>query len=57
MIQKCENYRGMSVTSIFSKIYGRLLAKLVESEYQNTKMEEEQSGFRAGRPCLDNIFA
>ena len=57
MIQKCENYRGMSVTSIFSKIYGRLLTKLVESEYQNTKMEEEQSGFRAGRPCLDNIFA
>ena len=57
MIQKCENYRGMSVTSIFSKIYGRLLAKLVESEYQNTKMEEEQSRFRAGRPCLDNIFA
>jgi hypothetical protein len=46
--RKCENYRGMSVTSTFSRIYGRILAKLVELEYKNMEMEEE-SGFRAGR--------
>ena len=27
--RKCENYRGISVTSTFSRIYGRILAKLV----------------------------
>jgi hypothetical protein len=46
--RKCENYRGISVTSTFSRIYGCILAKLVESENKNMEMEE-QSGFRAGR--------
>ena len=38
--RKCENYRGISVTSIFSGTCGRILAKLVESEYKNMEMEE-----------------
>ena len=50
-----KNYRGISVTSTFGKIYGRMLAKLVESEYQDMEMEEK-SGFRAGRSCIDNMF-
>ena len=53
--RKSENYRGISVMSTFSRIYGRILAKLVESEYQNMEMKE-QSGFRPGRSCIDNIF-
>ena len=53
--RKCENYREISVTSTFSRIYGHILAKLVELEYKNAEMEE-QSGFRAGRSCIDNIF-
>ena len=53
--RKCENYRGISVTSTFGRIYGRILAKLLELEYNNVEMEE-QSGFRFGRPCIDNIF-
>ena len=53
--RKCENYRGILVTSTFSRICGRILAKLVESEYKNMEMEE-QSGFQAGRSCIDNIF-
>jgi hypothetical protein len=28
--RKCDNYRGISVTSTFSRIYGRILAKFVE---------------------------
>ena len=52
--RKCENYRGILVTRTFSRIYGRILAKLVESEYKNMGMEE-QSGLRAGRSCIDNI--
>jgi hypothetical protein len=50
--RKCEKYRGISVTSTYGRIYGRILAKLVESEYRNMEMEE-QSGFRAGRSCID----
>jgi len=53
--RKCENYRGISVTNTFSRIYGRILAKLIELEYKNMEMEE-QLGFRAGRSCVDNIF-
>jgi hypothetical protein len=53
--RKCENYRGISVTNKFSRIYGRILVKLVELEYKNMEMEE-QSGFRAGRSCINNIF-
>jgi len=41
--RKCENYRGISVTSTFSRIYGHILAKLVESEYKNMEMEEQSS--------------
>jgi len=41
---KCENYRGILVTSTFSRIYGRILAKLVELEHKNMEMEE-QAGF------------
>jgi len=53
--RKFENYKGISVTSTFSRIYGHIMAKLVESEYKNMEMEE-QSGFRAGRSCIDNTF-
>jgi hypothetical protein len=32
--RKCENYRGISVTSTFSRIYEQILAKLVEIEQE-----------------------
>jgi len=53
--RKCENYIGISVTSTFSRIYGRILAKLIELEFKNMEMKE-QADFRAGRSCIDNIF-
>jgi hypothetical protein len=53
--RKCENYRGILVTSTFSKIYGRILAKLVELEHKNMEIKE-QAGFRAERSCIDKIF-
>jgi hypothetical protein len=43
-VRKCENYRGISVTSTFSRIYGQILAKFVELEHKNMEMEE-QAGF------------
>jgi hypothetical protein len=36
--RKCDNYRRISVTSTFSRIYGRILAKLLELEYKNVEM-------------------
>jgi len=53
--RECENYRGISVTNTFSRIYGRIFAKLVELEHKNMEMEE-RARFRAGRSCIDNIF-
>jgi len=36
-----------------SRLYGKILRDLTEEE---NKDEEEQSGFRTGRTCTDNIF-
>lgn len=49
----CGNYRGISVTSSVGRLYGRILKKRIELEYREI---EEQSGFRAGRSCMDNIY-
>ncbi|XP_030748216.1 uncharacterized protein LOC115876544 [Sitophilus oryzae] len=51
-----NNYRGISVTSTMSRLYGRILRNLIEEEYSSYE-EEEQNGFRSGRSCTDNIFA
>lgn len=48
-------YRGISATSTISRVYGRILRDLIEDEYRNIE-EEEQSGFRAGRSCIDDVF-
>lgn len=54
-IRNCENYRGITVTSTCSRLYGRILKNLIEQEYQGSG-GEEQCGFRAGRSCMDHIF-
>ena len=50
-----RKYQKSGRLSTFSRIYGCILAKLVESEYQNMEMEK-QSGFQAGSSCIDKIF-
>ncbi|XP_030759056.1 uncharacterized protein LOC115884573 [Sitophilus oryzae] len=50
----CSNYRGISVTSAMSRLYGRIIRDLIEEDYR--EKEEEQNGFRAGRSCTDNVF-
>ena len=49
----CQNYRGISVTSAMGRLYGRILKHRIETNIEDI---EEQSGFRAGRSCIDNIF-
>lgn len=49
----CDNYRGISVTASIGRLYGRILKNRIE---QSVEISEEQSGFRSGRSCVDNIF-
>jgi len=51
--EDCSSYRGISVTSVTNRLYGKILRDLIEDE---NKDEEEQSGFRTRRSCTDNIF-
>jgi hypothetical protein len=44
--KKCDNYRAISVTSTFSRLFGRLVRDLIETEYIDNEAEE-QAGFRA----------
>jgi hypothetical protein len=53
--KKCDNYRAISVTSTFSRLFRRTVRDLTENEYSD-KEAEEQAGFRAGRSCNDNTF-
>lgn len=51
--KQCRNYRGICVQSSVSRIIGRLVRDKLEEQYI-TPME--QTGFTAGRSCMDNIF-
>ncbi|XP_049809026.1 uncharacterized protein LOC126252198 [Schistocerca nitens] len=52
---ECKNYRGITVTNTFSRLYGRIIKYLLEQEYKE-KEPEEQAGFRVGRSTIDHIF-
>lgn len=52
--KECKNYRGISVIATVGRLYGRILKERLED---NITIEEEQSGFTAGRSCVDNIFS
>ena len=51
-LQKCDNWRGISLLDVVGKVYGRVVQKRLQviAEYQS------QSGFRKGRGCCDMIF-
>ena len=44
-----------TVTATFSRLYGRILKDFIEEEIR-MRESEEQSGFRAGRSRMNNIF-
>lgn len=50
----CDNYRGIAVISSVGRLYGRILKGRVETQIKEI---EEQSGFRPGRSCIDNLFS
>ena len=52
---ECRNSRGISLLSVPGKVYGRILIERV-IENSDGQVGEEQSGFRIGRSCADQIF-
>ena len=52
----CDNWRGITLLSIPSKVFCRILLKRIDKEIDG-KLREEQAGFRANRGCIDQIFS
>ena len=51
----CSNYRGISLLSIPSKVYAKILDSRLRSRTESMVMEV-QGGFKSGRSCVDQIF-
>ena len=52
----CQNYRGISLIDIASKIITSIIRSRISAVYESN-LREEQAGFRQGRGCSDQIFA
>ena len=50
------NYRGISLISCIAKIYSGILNSRVSAYLEDSKILEEQNGFRKDRSCEDHIF-
>lgn len=53
-LQQCKNWRGISLLSVPSKIFYRIILNRIERTL-DTGLRKEQSGFRAGHSCTDHI--
>ena len=52
----CDNWRGITLLSIPSKVLCRIILKRIDEEIDRN-LREEQAGFRANRGCIDQIFS
>ena len=53
--QECGNYRGISLLSIPSKVYTKILQQRLK-KYVEKSVSDEQAGFRKGRGTIDQLF-
>ncbi len=53
---ECNNYRGISLSSVSGKIFGRVLTERL-MQVTEKKVSDEQGGFRKGKSCVNQIFA
>lgn len=51
----CANYRGISLIDVAAKIFSIILLKRFQTE-RDRRIRPNQSGFRPGRGCTDQIF-
>ena len=54
-LQFCDNWRGITLLSVPSKVICRILLGRLDSAI-DVRLREEQAGFRKGRGCIDQIF-
>uniref|UniRef100_A0A914XPG8 Reverse transcriptase domain-containing protein n=1 Tax=Plectus sambesii TaxID=2011161 RepID=A0A914XPG8_9BILA len=54
--RECKNYRGISLLSIVSKVFTKIIQSRLQKLREQTS-REEQAGFRPNRGCVDQIFA
>ncbi len=52
---ECSSFRGISLLSVVGKVYGRVLVKRIQCGTESM-VGDEQSGFRKGRGCMDQVF-
>ena len=52
----CNNYRGISLLSTAGKVLTSIIRSRITGLYES-ESREEQSGFRQGRGCIDQIFS
>ena len=55
-LSNCDNWRGITLLSIPSKVFCRVLLRRIDCVL-DLKLRQEQAGFRKGRGCIDQIFA
>ena len=53
---KCENYRGISLLGIPSKVYARILDERTRRMTDIMYVLEATGGFRKRRSCRDKLF-
>ena len=51
---KCNNWRGITLLSVQSKVFTRVLLNRIK-EHVNQRLRKEQAGFRPNRSCIDQI--
>ena len=54
-LTECGNWRGITLTSVPSKVFGRVLIDRIRDGV-NSKLRDEQAGFRSGRGTVEQIF-
>ena len=52
----CGNYRGISLISVPTKVFMRVLLNRIKPKIEE-RLREEQAGLRGGRSTVDQIFA
>lgn len=54
-LSNCNNWRGITLLSIPSKILAKIIIQRI-SDAIDKQLRKEQAGFRKGRGCVDHIF-
>jgi hypothetical protein len=53
-VLNCSNWRGITLPSVISKIFPRIIHERTKSGME-TKLRKEQASFRSNRSCVDEI--